>query len=639
MDKKLWCLVCSLILFYGKTFVSGDSPCTITDLAQAEQDFLAGFAAKFDPSKMPDGAKRIAHCLKTKEAPLTLTEIPYCLKPRYCLLCRVSIHTLIASFKQLKQAPAQLKPGIVQVTQGLCQLAEFPKEYCAALINLYLDSIIEILQSNDNLTPNEVCSMPFGPIGCVQQPSGTPLEPVKLDDFNFKSTVSVRYNKTWPTKILHITDVHYDPEYKGGVEPAKVVAQCKPTFGCCRAGNPGNAKETYWGNYDHCDTPKTLLEASLKAIAADHPDTKMVYLTGDLVRHHVTEVNFDTLKADTNYVLGLFMKTFKDIPIVLAIGNHDTDVFGMFSPASKSSGIGQKQIYEYYQGWVEKLWKNGQITRKPREVEWPSSHEAYYTISAKERLRLIVLNSNVAYNYNWWLLSNPNFYRTQLQWLQNTLAKAEQEHQNVHILSHIPPNHYSLMPGWSQEFQKIVERYRNTITAQFNGHSHFTEFALFYDSKEPHDPIGVAWNGGSLTPFEAHNPNYQVAMLESGKFSVSTLESYTINLAEANKDASSAPKWELSSNMTVDYHLEDLSLKNLDGLVQKMTSDENLVELYWRNSVKHGPRSAKKLNSECKVALLCGIVNTDSQNKAKCGSLKTAITWNKGADICPGLGN
>uniref|UniRef100_A0A1Q3FB46 Sphingomyelin phosphodiesterase n=1 Tax=Culex tarsalis TaxID=7177 RepID=A0A1Q3FB46_CULTA len=637
MKLDCCCTVVCILLLTVTSFVlcaENEVPCTIDEIAMAEKYFNDAFAAKFDVKKMSADSKKLMHCLKDKNATLKLTEIPKCHKPRYCLLCRVAIHTLITTFKQLRQVSHQLKPGMMQVTQGLCRLAEHSDEYCADLIKLYLDSIIEILQTNDQITPNEVCSMPLGPIGCVQEPSGSPIEPVKLADFNFKSTVSVAYSKTWSTKILLITDVHYDPAYVGGLESEQVVKQCKKQYGCCRVGNTARPKETFWGNYNHCDTPKTLLEASLKQIAEQHPDAKMVYLTGDLVRHHVTELNFETLKADADFVLELFMKTFKNIPIVLAIGNHDTDVFGMFSPGDKSSGYGQSKVYKYFQNWVEKLWKNGQITRKPRKIEWPANGETYYSIPVKERLRLIVLNSNVAYMYNWWLLAKPHFYRAQLQWLQDTLARAEQEHQNVHILSHIAPNHFSLLPGWSREFQRIVERYRNTITAQFNGHSHLSEFALFYDSAQLAEPIGVAWNGGSLTPHTFHNPNFNVAMLESGKFSVSSLESYTIDLGNANQDPSKAPKWELSSNMTAEFNLNDLTLKSLDKLVQKMTKNETLVQQYLRYAVKKGPRSKKELSPECKVALLCGIVATNGKNKAKCENLLKGTTWNQGSGIC-----
>lgn len=40
------------------------------------------------------------------------------------------------------------------------------------------------------------------------------------------------------------------------------------------------------------------------------------------------------------------------------------------------------------------------------------------------------------------------------------------------------------MKVWSRNYYQIVERYEGTIKAQFFGHTHADEFAVFYDSKE-----------------------------------------------------------------------------------------------------------------------------------------------------------
>lgn len=42
---------------------------------------------------------------------------------------------------------------------------------------------------------------------------------------------------------------------------------------------------------------------------------------------------------------------------------------------------------------------------------------------------------------------------------------------------------------------------------QFNGHTHYDEFNVFYKDKEP---INVAYNGGSVTTYYYMNPNYRV---------------------------------------------------------------------------------------------------------------------------------
>lgn len=49
---------------------------------------------------------------------------------------------------------------------------------------------------------------------------------------------------------------------------------------------------------------------------------------------------------------------------------------------------------------------------------------------------------------------------------------------------HIPPGASDCMKVWSRNYYEIVERYEDTITAQFYGHTHADEFEMFYDTGE-----------------------------------------------------------------------------------------------------------------------------------------------------------
>lgn len=125
----------------------------------------------------------------------------------------------------------------------------------------------------------------------------------------------------------------------------------------------------------------------------------------------------------------------------------------------------------------------------------------YYTVLVRQGFRVIALNNNICYSFNWWVLYEQNSMKEQLQWLHDTLLDAEKVHERVHILAHIPLNEGSCFKFWVREYKRIVNRFRDTISAQFNGHTHKDEIHLFYNSEEEGIPINVAWNGGSLTPF------------------------------------------------------------------------------------------------------------------------------------------
>ena len=91
-----------------------------------------------------------------------------------------------------------------------------------------------------------------------------------------------------------------------------------------------------------------------------------------------------------------------------------------------------------------------------------------------------------------------------------TLLKAENNSEFVHILAHIPPGDHSCFFVWSREYRKIVNRFHHIIAAQFNGHTHNEELRVFYHPEDKTKIINVAWNGGSITPYANLNPNYKI---------------------------------------------------------------------------------------------------------------------------------
>jgi hypothetical protein len=54
---------------------------------------------------------------------------------------------------------------------------------------------------------------------------------------------------------------------------------------------------------------------------------------------------------------------------------------------------------------------------------------------------------------------------------------------------------------WSRNYYKIIQRYENTITAQFYGHTHYDEFEVFYDTEDLSRPTNIGYIGPSVTPY------------------------------------------------------------------------------------------------------------------------------------------
>ena len=77
-------------------------------------------------------------------------------------------------------------------------------------------------------------------------------------------------------KVLHLTDVHWDPEYQEGSN-----ANCREPL-CCRATSgkvsvPGD-KAGYWGDYRSCDIPWRTIENTVKHMSKQHPVFPFIFI-------------------------------------------------------------------------------------------------------------------------------------------------------------------------------------------------------------------------------------------------------------------------------------------------------------------------------------------------------------------------
>jgi sphingomyelin phosphodiesterase len=142
----------------------------------------------------------------------------------------------------------------------------------------------------------------------------------------------------------------------------------------------------------------------------------------------------------------------------------------------------------------------------------------FYTVLVRPGFRIIALNNNDCFTYNFWILHNPGHLAFQLQWFHNALLAAERAGEKVHVLAHIPSGHSACFKIWAREYRRIIDRFWNTIIAQFHGHTHNDEFNVFYSLGTPSFAINQAWNAGSSTAYSNVNPNYHVLTVDSESF-------------------------------------------------------------------------------------------------------------------------
>ncbi|XP_030760457.1 sphingomyelin phosphodiesterase-like isoform X3 [Sitophilus oryzae] len=295
---------------------------------------------------------------------------------------------------------------------------------------------------------------------------------------------------------------------------------------------------------------------------------------------------------------------FQTFLYYLAIGNHESIPLNMFAPPEISDPqFSQSWLYEL----IAKLWAKW----LPPEATSTVEKQGYYSVLANKKLRIIVLNNNVCYIFNWWLLYDTYFLQQQIEFMKKELLEAEANGQFVHIIAHVFPGEKECIEPWEVNYNSLITRFSHIIKGQFFGHTHTDGLKVFY-SKIDGTPNNVGFNGASLTPYTKYNPNYKILSVDPNTFDILDVETYFFNLTEANLHPDRTPRWTRLYSLKEAYSFPDLSPENFDWLAKNLPRDSYLFDMYWRFYVRNGDASLKEgCNNECRKKLIESITTTE----------------------------
>ncbi|CAG9854051.1 unnamed protein product [Phyllotreta striolata] len=518
-----------------------------------------------------------------------------------CLICD-AVFTALLTERSFDMTKIQLEAQVEYYCADFLKIEE--QDVCAGVIGLNMDPILYILDKKATVTSTEVCSML---LGCTQ---GSEAFEWKIDIPAGETVKKVESDGKQTFKIAHITDIHYDPDYTEG-KPADCG---KPQ--CCQPDqdNPANTSVSvcgYWTSEIHADVSPKLLNNTLDEMNSKPlMDFEFVYFTGDLVSHRVWNTSQDYNRKTITYVLDVFAEKFKNKKVFPILGNHEAHPMNLYPPLNiPEDDLNQQWLFDVIsEKWLHWLTDNEKETVK---------NGGYYTVSPKTGFRIIVLNNNVCQSENWWNLYENKDPYGQLQWLVKVLQQAEKDKEIVHILSHIPTS--ACLKVWGREYNRIIERFANTIAAQFNGHTHRDHFSIYYDSKNVSNNVVI--NGASLVTDGAY-PNFKIYTVDSKGFDILDSEVYTFDLEKANTNKKI--DWYKLYSFQKDFGVANLTHTEMDRLVKTMISDiksknYTLINKY-HDFYYRGSKIGKNVNcdSKCQNKYLCDMLTTVERQTTMC---------------------
>ncbi|RIA98368.1 Metallo-dependent phosphatase-like protein [Glomus cerebriforme] len=411
--------------------------------------------------------------------------------------------------------------------------------------------------------------------------------------------------------VVHLSDWHFDSEYSEGYE-----VNCGEPV-CCRPPNAFGDEATSpagkWGDYN-CDIPRRLIESMLEFIPNVVPKIDYVLSTGDLPPHDVWAETPSSIKEITNKTANIWHKFFSSVPYFPVIGNHESAPVNSFPTSSLNNVSSISWLYDL----LSTQWN---IWLREEARESIEKRGFYSARIPKDNMRIIALNTNFWYKFNWWMLMRPESEwdpENMLKWVIEELYEAEKLGEKVWILGHMIALSEDSFPSFSSYFSQIVARFNDTITGQFYGHTHWDEFQVIYDSIGNHEPrpVGVGYMGPSVTTFKNLNPAFRVYEINKSTKKIINHYTYYLDIEEANRN--NKPDWKLLYDAKSLYKLQDLEPQSWHDLSERFLTDNDAYQTFKkiasRNQTlnKYGSCKPFETSQQCKNRIICRLRSTFS---------------------------
>uniref|UniRef100_A0A0N4ZWZ1 Sphingomyelin phosphodiesterase n=1 Tax=Parastrongyloides trichosuri TaxID=131310 RepID=A0A0N4ZWZ1_PARTI len=407
-------------------------------------------------------------------------------------------------------------------------------------------------------------------------------------------------------KVLHISDIHIDSQYTPGSE-----ADCSEPQ-CCRPPKDVNeivldtikVPAPKWGYVGNCDIPYATLENMLQHISNTHKDIDYIVVSGDLESHadwdYTKEGHVETVKNISN----LFKTYFPNTNSYFAVGNHEGVPIDNFAAHNVPERFNMTWLY----GSMADSWKQWIPSNQLNVVRYIGS----YMKQIYKGLRLISLNNGLGDSVNFFLYINQTDPDGSMSWFAKQLADAEAAGDKVHVVAHIPGGSSEALEGWAKNYYNLINRYENTVMAQFFGHTHSEEFYLTYENMNDgrSRPTSVIYSAPSVTTYSSYNPAYRIYSVDGNydgsTFQLLDFEEWYLDLAtQGNSDN---PIWQqLYSSVLQEYSIPSLKANDWNDLLihfMNYGKDDILFQKYIKNYYR---RSNMTCDESCFRSHLCSI--------------------------------
>ena len=325
----------------------------------------------------------------------------------------------------------------------------------------------------------------------------------------------------------------------------------------------------------------------------NQPD--LVFWTGDNIAHDIWNQSAHKNSEYTIQMTDWIKEHWGEIPVFATTGNHE------FFPVNVMRFDGVHPILNDL-STVWKDWFDDQAFESFKNF-------GFYSMPLKglsenwKGFRVMVLNTEVCNNMNWYLLTQNSDPFKHLEWIEATLRTAEENNEKVFVVAHVFPGGADCLYEWSVRYRAIVERYQHVILQHLVGHDHVEFFNVITDTTNK-DAIGMMQCPGGVTTFTDDNPAFKIYDIDYETGLPVKSHKYYFNITEANEGN---PEWKYAYEATEEYELEDLSPNSYKNLTERFLTEEGTATKYFQNKFTRSDTLGKGTceTEDCKKEQYC----------------------------------